>query len=527
MSLTLPSPRINITSASAPRSNWDQFLKLMIQFKQREGHCNVPIQHVESGEKLWIWLMVQKIDVKRERMDDDRRLLLEALGVDWHPLVRSLDFIWDFKLLLVLQFKQREGHLTVPVVHVEDGQALGDWINTHRKKQKAGTLGAERERRLNEIGFIWNGVNDGKWESMFKALKHFKQREGHLQVSAKHIETMNGGVEVKLGDWVKDQRYHKRIGTVMFERERRLTEVGFIWNGEPGCSAPRIITTPDGIQILTLPHLPSRSISAAAPTPPPISPVNPYQSSSDWDQFFKLMVQFKKREGHCKVPNHHVESGAKLWVWLMVQKINAKKRGTMTRLRRQSLESLGVDWSPKVSVLDFIWEFHFLLLVKFIEREGHLKVPTRLVEDGQKLGAWIRTNRRHHIRGRLCPERARRLHETGFIWYDGPYMNVSSEKETIENKDGGVKRKRESGTKNQPESSDDEHFDQNFDLLVMFNEREGHVLVPMEHQESANDNLGSWLVNQRFLHRTGALQLDRQKWLEVAGVTWHTDTTAE
>jgi hypothetical protein len=76
------------------------------------------------------------------------------------------------------------------------------------------------------------------------------------------------------------------------------------------------------------------------------------------------------------------------------------------------------------------------------------------------------------------------------------------------------------------ESSDDEHFDQNFDLLVIFNEREGHVRVPVEHQESITDNLGIWLGNQQSLHRIGALQFDRQKWLEVVGVTWDTDTTA-
>jgi hypothetical protein len=64
----------------------------------------------------------------------------------------------------------------------------------------------------------------------------------------------------------------------------------------------------------------------------------------------------------------------------------------------------------------------------------------------------------------------------------------------------------------------EERFDRNFDLLFVFNEREGHVRVPINHQESDNDILGSWLGNQRCLHRNGLLGLDRQKWLEVARV---------
>jgi hypothetical protein len=66
----------------------------------------------------------------------------------------------------------------------------------------------------------------------------------------------------------------------------------------------------------------------------------------------------------------------------------------------------------------------------------------------------------------------------------------------------------------------EESFDRNFDLLMVFKEREGHMRVPIKHQESANDTLGEWLTKQRHRQRHGLLLLDRQKWLEVAGVTW-------
>jgi hypothetical protein len=70
-------------------------------------------------------------------------------------------------------------------------------------------------------------------------------------------------------------------------------------------------------------------------------------------------------------------------------------------------------------------------------------------------------------------------------------------------------------------SATSRNTDWNFDLLLVFKEREGHMRVPAKHQESGADNLGAWLANQRLLYRPGRLELDRQKWLEVAeDVTW-------
>jgi hypothetical protein len=85
---------------------------------------------------------------------------------------------WDFNFQLLLQFRDREGHLRVPTHHVEDGHKVGAWIRMNQDRRKNGTLCPEDERRLNEIGFIWN-IREAKWETMIVALAQFQQREGH------------------------------------------------------------------------------------------------------------------------------------------------------------------------------------------------------------------------------------------------------------------------------------------------------------------------------------------------------------
>jgi hypothetical protein len=102
--------------------------------------------------------------------------------------------------------------LRVPSVHVEDGERLGRWIDKHRAQKRKGTLGSEKERRLNEIGFIWNTL-DGKWDIMFRALTQFKQREGHFRVPPKHVED---GTD--LGSWNGRQREMKKAGMLVPER---------------------------------------------------------------------------------------------------------------------------------------------------------------------------------------------------------------------------------------------------------------------------------------------------------------------
>jgi hypothetical protein len=131
---------------------------------------------------------------------------------------------WDFNFLLLVQFRDREGHLRVPARHVEDGHKLGSWICTQRTRKRLGTLCPERLRRLREVGLTWN-ARDGKWETMFKALTKFKQREGNLRVPQHHSEDGQ-----RLGGWICMQRYQKRLGTLVSDRDCRLNEIGFIWD---------------------------------------------------------------------------------------------------------------------------------------------------------------------------------------------------------------------------------------------------------------------------------------------------------
>jgi hypothetical protein len=77
---------------NASEGKWDAMSRALTQFKQREGHCNVFVKHIEyldhGGGKLnklnpGGWLAYQRILQGRGKLDAKKAELLESLGVKW------------------------------------------------------------------------------------------------------------------------------------------------------------------------------------------------------------------------------------------------------------------------------------------------------------------------------------------------------------------------------------------------------------------------------------------------------------
>ena len=115
----------------------------------------------------------------------------------------------------------------------------------------------------------WTKANTAFWEKGFAALCKFRAREGHCCPSHYHVEDT-----FRLGQWVTNQRHRKAL--LPLERERRLDAIGFIWD-------PR---------------------------------------SHNWEQGFMALLNFKRREGHCRVPQFHFEGKYRLGRWVSTQREN-------------------------------------------------------------------------------------------------------------------------------------------------------------------------------------------------------------
>jgi NTP pyrophosphatase (non-canonical NTP hydrolase) len=175
-------------------SSWEKYFVALTAFKAREGHCLVPARHVEGTLKLGKWVSTQR--QTRDTMSAERIRRLDAIGFVWDPLESS----WEKGFAALKKFKTREGHCLMPINHIEEAFKLGQWVSDQRTTRRRDFLSAERIRRLDAIGFVWDQL-ESSWEKGFAALKKFKARERHCLVPLSHVEgTFN------LGKWVARQR---------------------------------------------------------------------------------------------------------------------------------------------------------------------------------------------------------------------------------------------------------------------------------------------------------------------------------
>ena len=92
-----------------------------------------------------------------------------------------------------------------------------------RKRRKRGTLSKEREKLLNDIGFVWD-IKQYNWDLNFHRLLQYKKKYGHACVCI-HSCDIPG-----LGSWVSWIR--RNIHNLSKERIKQLKSVGFEWETE-------------------------------------------------------------------------------------------------------------------------------------------------------------------------------------------------------------------------------------------------------------------------------------------------------
>ncbi len=132
--------------------DFERKLALLQRYIAREGNALVPRNFSVDGVNLGQWVSTMRVARTMRRpgkqaLSVERIAKLDALGFVWH----AKDDAFEQNCLLLERFGAREGHLQVPVDHVEDGVRLGLWAANLRSKSNR--LTANKVQRLKQIGF--------------------------------------------------------------------------------------------------------------------------------------------------------------------------------------------------------------------------------------------------------------------------------------------------------------------------------------------------------------------------------------
>lgn len=265
--------------------NWEIGFGALIEFRKREGHCQVEHSVSVNCFKLGMWVLRQRQEKKKGALSAEKILRLDALVFSWDPVSER----WEAAFNALRLFQKEHGHCRVAESFASDklGFKLGLWVSNLRIVKAKGGLKPDQISRLDSLGFSWDPHKE-QWEHSFAALKQFREREGHCRVSANQIE-----YNIKLGSWVRTQRIKK--SKLSREQIQRLDNLGFSWD-----------------------------------------PLN-----EQWEESFKALQKYHMHEGHCRVPQKLLIYGVNLGSWVSSQRQN-KSRITSERIKR--LNALGFTW---------------------------------------------------------------------------------------------------------------------------------------------------------------------------------------
>jgi len=331
-------------------------------------------------------------------------------------------------------------------------------------------------------------ASTASWEFWFGLLEVFKEREGHCIVPHGHKES-----GLLLDKWVQNQRTNKDILTS--DRLQKLNDLGFIWD---------VLAT-------------------------------------QWEEGFNELKKFKERVGHCRVSAINNVGIFNLIEWVNTQR---KNKDSLLPKRRERLDSLGFVWNA----LTEKWNESMCLLEKFVEREGHCRVPRRYKEEGFALGNWVLRQRNN--KDILTSDRLIRLNAAGFVWdilaeqWEEGFSRLRQFKQREghcrvpdKHKEGdfalGTWVATQRSSKHKPSTENiarldalgfiwdilAEQWEEGFNKLQMYKERVGHCRVPDKHKED-DFALGAWVQNNRRSRKINKLTSVRLNKLNNIGFSW-------
>jgi len=429
--------------------------------------------------------------------------------------------LWKQRFRELELYQQEHGDCRVPD-RWPTNEKLSFWVAAQRKVFKQGKLSAERQERLESLGFDFclrvSPVSTRTWEENFQDLKAFHASFGHFSPSIKDPQCR------VLGLWVVRQRHQKNSGYqggLSSEKVQLLESIGFSWKANykdvqwlqscqqlqafqqkyGHCNVDWIEDPSQKYKKLRSWVLHQRESNNASNLPQDrIDRLNsigfvwkPNKNDQKWDDMFNRLKAFQAKNGHCLVPK---DVSPELHGWVRWQRALYKSENIETT-RKEKLDSLDFEWDPTQSSREHRakkatkqWNASFEELVKYQKENGHCNVPVNY----GSLGFWVSTQRsryRHANHGdstrfnRLSQRQIDNLNSIGFSWEGDMY---------------------------------DIHWDAMCRRLKEYKVSNGDCLVPSRYKQ--DPELGQWVRVQRKLNNEGNILHPRKQALNAIGFNW-------
>ena len=229
---------------------WNKKYKLAKIYFEHNGNLEIPqsyktlngYEYAESGITLGTWLNTQRQAYKGMsncKITENQIQLLEEIGMRFETNYKEEE--WNKKYELAKAYFEHNGNLEIPCSYktlngyeyVEEGIALGAWLNTQRqayKGQGSNKITEEQIKLLEEIGMRFETRdNNEEWNKKYKLAKAYFEHNGNLEIPIDY-KTLNGyeytEEGIALGAWLNTQRkaYKGQGSNKITENQIKLLE---------------------------------------------------------------------------------------------------------------------------------------------------------------------------------------------------------------------------------------------------------------------------------------------------------------
>ena len=342
---------------------FEKNVQKLLRYKEEFGDCNVP-KHYEMDPQLGIWVQTQR--TSKDTLSKQKVSRLEDIGFVW-----SVDQgKFDEKIKQLILYKEEHGHCYVPTCgDTIENPELSRWVRYVRPQK--GALSKEERKKLDELGFVWEGrTNQNKWNGMFDRLVQYQNEHGQCR----KMKDFNKDSELR--NWVSNQRRRFSRGDMPEDYKKKLNSVNFVWKEKDHSGS----NTNDEL----------------------------------WLNGFQKLVNYTKDNGHSNVPVIY-EADPHLGHWVRRQR-HQYKMGTLLQARIKRLEGIEFQWSVRDKQDEERWKTRYEEVKRYYNEHGSFKDMAK--PEFKHLVYWLRKQRIMKADGRIKPEREALLEALGkdFSW---------------------------------------------------------------------------------------------------------------
>lgn len=478
--------------------SWDFWYGLTLKYKEEFGDANAPDKYkAVDGFNLGIWQGHQKKNYKKGELTGERIKKLEDIGFVWDVLEEA----WENGYRETLKYKQQYGDANALARYKTlDGFELGGWQSNQRSRYIKCKLTKERIKKLEDIGFVWDLLEE-TWELGYQESLNYKEQYCNVNVSARY-KTPSG---FRLGNWQNNQRGNYKKNELDNGKIERLEDLGFVWDVLEdawnkgyqetlkykeqfgNANAPKMYKTPDGFRLGIWQFYQMSNYRKGDLDKERIKKLEEIGfiwdvSEESWKRGYQETIKYKQEFGDANAPlRHKTPDGFGLGGWQSKQKANYKN-GKIEKKRIEKLKYLGFTWDQ----LEEAWETGYQETLKYKQQFGNANASQSYkAPDGFNLAVWQHNQMARYNKGELDKERIKRLNEVGFSW------NLL-----------------------------DEAWKKGYQETVKYKGEYSNANVPHRYKTLDGFNLGVWQGTQKSAYKKGNLDSDKIKLLEDLGLVW-------